>query len=152
MLESPQMNSKAEASRVDRVVVTHPEIDLWFNVLRFYDVDSLLAHFCKLGVPAENLNRGLTGFTAQNPACRNEIHVAAVHSDDPREDVRRWAHEIAHAGTFALDSFLEMKPDMREELPSLCAELLADTVLLLTQGKLPDTKPESGLLALLSGK
>jgi hypothetical protein len=134
---------------LQQYVVSYPGTGYEFHIVRCKTEVALREYFrfrgmTQIGPAGQTLN-GYTGWWLVF-GHTYEIHIAVIETDDERENVRRWAHEIQHAASFVGQSLDPKSFDLgrREELPALSAELLADTVLLMARGQLPGTCPESG--------
>lgn len=112
-----------------------------------------------MGTGKEELLTGLTvanrypGTTATGK--RYAIHVLIAETKgDKAETLRTWAHEISHATDYARailhGEFRKASGRQLDEMKAACAELLADTAWMMTNGRIHEETPMSTFPAILA--
>ena len=143
------------------VSVTHKGLPVEYRIVYAKDRTALCDYCRKRGLLAvyEMVGTGgaigdpLSGFTVcqrlqdvSEDGKRGVVHVL-VTCQEKNEEFRTWAHEISHAVDFTTDFITAEHPGLTEktkgELKATCAELLADTIRILTTGNLRTETPMS---------
>jgi len=152
------------------IAVTHAELVVEYRIVYAKDPEALVKYckkrglltaYCTLvgeeyvGVSQAEQSEGdpISGFTVSHTyhtvsddGKRGVIYLL-VTRQERCEELRTWAHEISHAADFTVGILAKVHPGvsgkMMGELKATCAELLADSVRILTTGNLRTETPMS---------